>query len=94
MVLVAFLTQAAVGQKAEVIKLTSSEVNAPTAGDGAAEIKTEDALCTVTLKGKIDLGPIEAEVSCTTSANTCDAATVSALGCLSSAMKTVRTVIL
>ncbi len=94
MVLVAFLTQAAVGKKAEDVKFRSGEEIVKVDAHDEASMKMEEALCTVTLKGRIDLGPIEAEVSCTTSATTCDAATVSALSCLSAAMRTVRTVIL
>lgn len=92
--LAVFFTQASVGKKTELIKLTPSEVMAKVVADPVAAIPSDDALCTVTLKGRIDLGPIEAEVSCTTSANTCEAATVSALSCLSAALRTVRTVIL
>ncbi len=57
------------------------------------ELKT-DADCSVTLKGKLDLGPIEAEVSCTTTAATCNEATIQAVSCLRAAMNTVRTIIL
>lgn len=52
-----------------------------------------DADCSVTLKGKLDLGPIEAEVSCTTTAATCNEATIQAVGCLRAAMNTVRAII-
>lgn len=94
MVLAAFFTQASVGKKADLRKLTSSEVITLVAARDVASVKLGNALCTVTLKGRIDLGPVEAEVSCTTSASSCDAATVSALSCLSAAMRTVRSVIL
>jgi hypothetical protein len=50
--------------------------------------------CSVTMKGMIDLGPIAVEVSCTTTASTCDQATSKALTCLKSAMTTMRTIIL
>jgi hypothetical protein len=56
------------------------------------QVKT-DADCSVTLKGKLDLGPIEAEVSCTTTAATCNEATIQAVGCLRAAMNTVRAII-
>ena len=56
------------------------------------EVKT-DAECSITLKGKVDLGPIEAEVSCTTTAPTCNEATIQAVSCLKAAMRTVRTII-
>ena len=56
------------------------------------EAKT-DADCSVTLKGKLDLGPIEAEVSCTTTAATCNEATIQAVSCLRAAMNTVRAII-
>lgn len=94
MMFAAFMTQAAVGKKMEEVKYMSGKESVKVETHHEASKKLEDALCTVTLKGRIDLGPIEAEVSCTTSATTCDAATVSALSCLSAAMRTVRTVIL
>ena len=56
------------------------------------QVKT-DADCAVTLKGKLDLGPIEAEVSCTTTAATCNEATILAVSCLKAAMNTVRAII-
>jgi hypothetical protein len=94
MMFAAFLTQAAVGKQMDEVKLKSGEekVSAVCWGDEASPVK--EALCTITMKGRIDLGPIEAEVSCTTSATTCEAATVSAINCLSAAIKTVRTVIM
>jgi hypothetical protein len=49
--------------------------------------------CSVTLKGKLDLGPVEAEVSCTTTAATCNEATIQAVSCLRAAMNVVRTII-
>jgi hypothetical protein len=49
--------------------------------------------CSVTMKGKLDLGPIEAEVSCTTTAATCNEATIQAVGCLRAAMNTLRAII-
>ena len=52
-----------------------------------------DADCSVTLKGKLDLGPIEAEVSCTTTAATCNEATIQAVGCLKAAMNRARAII-
>ncbi len=61
-----------------------------------ATVHTEakaDADCSVTLKGKLDLGPIEAEVSCTTTAATCNEATIQAVSCLKAAMNTVRAII-
>jgi hypothetical protein len=57
-----------------------------------SEVNT-DAECSITLKGKVDLGPIEAEVSCTTTAATCNEATIQAVNCLRAAMRTVRTII-
>jgi hypothetical protein len=55
------------------------------------EMKT-NADCSVTLKGKLDLGPLEAEVSCTTTAATCSEATSKAASCLKTAMNTVRSI--
>ena len=94
MMFAAFLTQAAVGKQIEEVKFKSGEEKVSTVYRGDEVSPEKEALCTITMKGRIDLGPIEAEVSCTTSATTCEAATVSAISCLSAAMRTVRTVIL
>ena len=55
------------------------------------QLKT-DADCSVTLKGTLDLGPLEAEVSCTTTATTCSEATTKAVSCLKAAMNSVRSI--
>lgn len=94
MMFAAFLTQAAVGKQIEEVKFKSGEEKLSIVDWGDKVSSEKDALCTITMKGTIDLGPIEAEVSCTTSATTCEAATVSAISCLSAALRTVRTVIL
>ena len=94
MVFAAFLTQAAVGKPIEEVKFKTGEEKVSTLHLGDETSPGKQALCTITMKGRIDLGPIEAEVSCTTSATTCEAATVSAIGCLSAALRTVRTAIL
>ena len=94
MMFAAFLTQAAVGNPIEEVKIKSGEAKVSMLHWGEEASPGREALCTITMKGRIDLGPIEAEVSCTTSATTCEAATVSAISCLSAAMRTVRTVIL
>ena len=94
MVFAAFLTQAAVGKPIEEVKFKTCEEKVSTLHLGDETSPGKQALCTITMKGRIDLGPIEAEVSCTTSATTCEAATVSAIGCLSAALRTVRTAIL
>lgn len=51
-------------------------------------------LCSVTMKGSIDLGAFEVEISCTTSAATCQEATTMALSCIKSAVRTARTILL
>lgn len=61
---------------------------------GMANEKAIQPECSVTMRGMIDLGPIAVEVSCTTTASTCDQATTKALSCLKSAMSTMRTIIL
>jgi hypothetical protein len=94
MMFAAFLTQAAVGKPNEEVTFKTGEEKVRTVHLGHEVSPGKEALCTITMKGRIDLGPIEAEVSCTTTATTCEAATVSAIGCLSAAMRTVRTVIL
>jgi len=76
MMFAAFLTQAAVGKQVEEVKIKSGEEKMRIVDWGNDVCPGEEALCTITMKGKIDLGPIEAEVSCTTSATTCEAATV------------------
>lgn len=50
--------------------------------------------CSVTMKGTLDLGAFEAEISCTTTAATCQEATTLALSCIKAAIKTARSVIL
>lgn len=50
--------------------------------------------CSVTMKGTLDLGAFEAEISCTTSAATCQEATTLALNCIKAAIKTARTILL
>lgn len=49
--------------------------------------------CTVTLKGRVNLGPVEAEVSCTTTAATCEQASQQAASCIKQSIKTMKTVI-
>jgi len=94
MMFAAFLTQAAVGKQIEEVKFKSGEEKVSTVHWGDEGSPEKETLCTITMKGRIDLGPIEAEVSCTTSATSCETATVSAINCLSAAMKTVRMVIM
>jgi hypothetical protein len=94
MMFAAFLTQAAVGKQVEEVTFKSGEEKVSTVYRGEEASPGKEAVCTITMKGRINLGPIEAEVSCTTTATTCEAATVRAIGCLSAAMRTVRTVIL
>jgi hypothetical protein len=50
--------------------------------------------CSVTMKGTLDLGAFEAEISCTTTAATCQEATTLALSCIKAAIKTARTILL
>jgi len=94
MMFTAFLTQAAVGKQVEEVTFKSGEEKVSIVYRGEEASPGKEAVCTITMKGRINLGPIEAEVSCTTTATTCEAATVRAIGCLSAAMRTVRTVIL
>lgn len=49
--------------------------------------------CTVTLKGRVNLGPVEAEVSCTTTAASCEQASQLAASCIKQSIKTMKTVI-
>lgn len=94
MILTAFLSQAAESksfEKGKDIVTVNSISNADQLFNQAELDKGE---CSVTMKGTIDLGPIEAEVSCTTTASTCQKATMLAVSCLSAAVRTVRTVIM
>lgn len=94
MVLTAFLSQAAESKSVEKetnVVAVSSMSNADQLFNQVALDKGE---CSVTMKGTIDLGPIEAEVSCTTTASTCQKATMLAVSCLSAAVKTVRSIIM
>ncbi|MFN5423192.1 MAG: hypothetical protein ACK5AO_08000 [bacterium] len=94
MVLTAFLSQAAVSnsfEKAKEIEKVISKSNAEQQFNNKTKVNGE---CSVTMKGTIDLGPIEAEVSCTTTASTCQKATMMAISCLSAAVKTVRTIVM
>lgn len=49
--------------------------------------------CTVTMKGRVNLGPVEAEVSCTTTAASCEQATQLAASCIKQSIKTMKTII-
>ena len=48
----------------------------------------------VTLKGKVDLGPIEAEISCTVTDPSCEKAQVAAAACLKSALRSTAGIIM
>jgi hypothetical protein len=86
--LTAFLSQAAEPSSLERGKDSESRIR-------VANIENPFAAeCSVTMKGTINLGPIEAEVSCTTTAPTCNKATMMAVNCLSAAVKTVRAMIM
>lgn len=94
MILTVFLSQAAESktfEKEKDIVTVSSMSNVDRLSNQAELEKGE---CSVTMKGTIDLGPIEAEVSCTTTASTCQKATMLAVSCLSAAVRTVRTIIM
>ena len=83
MVLFAFMTQAAE---------TKSMKNHFTPKDPLHMF--QEAPCTVTAKGSIDLGPVAVEVSCTVTANSCPDASLQAATCLKSSLATVSSVIL
>jgi hypothetical protein len=55
---------------------------------------TTDGECSVTMKGTIDLGAFEAEISCTTTAQTCQEATTLAISCIKATVKAARTILL
>lgn len=55
---------------------------------------SQEAPCTVTTKGSVDLGPVAVEVSCTVTASSCPAASIQAATCLKSSLATVSSVIL
>lgn len=86
--LTAFLSQAAEPSSHERGKDSESMIRVTNIENPFA------AECSVTMKGTINLGPIDAEVSCTTTAPTCNKATMMAVNCLSAAVKTVRAIIM
>ena len=43
--------------------------------------------CTVSMKGKLDLGPVEAEITCTVTSTNCDDATIKANACIKNAIR-------
>lgn len=92
MMLMMFSTTYAAGTTKPEINNLKNEINKVKLENVQALIKVP-ADCSVTMKGKLDLGPIEAEVSCTTTAATCNEATIQAIGCLRAAMNTIRTII-
>jgi hypothetical protein len=47
----------------------------------------KNADCTVSMKGKLDLGPVEAEVTCTVTSTSCEEATVKAYACVKNAIR-------
>jgi hypothetical protein len=55
--------------------------------------RMKQADCTVTLKGRVNLGAVEAEVSCTTTAATCEQASQLAASCIKQSIKTMKTII-
>ena len=92
MMLMMLSTTYAAGTTKPEINNLKNEINKVKLENVQALIKVP-ADCSVTMKGKLDLGPIEAEVSCTTTAATCNEATIQAIGCLRAAMNTIRTII-
>lgn len=78
-----------------VLVMTVVLTHAATHNTKTTMIQRDGSLpCTVTLRGSVDLGPVEAEVTCTTSAETCQEAAVKAAGCLKSAITLVRSILL
>jgi hypothetical protein len=92
--LAAFLTQASENVEKEKGKQDEHQAEKVSVGVG----KSNDSLiildCSVTLKGKVDLGPIEAEVSCTVTDPSCEKAQVAAAACLKSALRITAGIIM
>lgn len=100
LMMTAFLSQASVGGPAHTNMLQqtaaqqSSIQQVPHPVYPVTSHVTEDKECSVTMKGTIDLGAFEAEISCTTTAVTCQEATTLAISCVKAAIKTARTILL
>ncbi len=94
MMLTAFLSQAAEPSSLERAKDSVSRITVTNIEHQMGVENSVAVECSVTMKGTINLGPIEAEVSCTTTAPTCNKATTMAVNCLSAAVKTVRTIMM
>lgn len=94
MVLTAFLSQAAETKSFEKERYMDALNSISIAEQQFNDEVLDYTDCSVTMKGTIDLGPIEAEVSCTTTASTCQKATMMAISCLSAAVKTVRAIVM
>jgi hypothetical protein len=92
--LAAFLTQASENVEKEKGKQIEHQKEQLKGG----MVKSNNSLsildCSVTLKGKVDLGPIEAEISCTVTDPSCEKAQLAAAACLKSALRTTAGIIM
>lgn len=92
--LAAFLTQASENVEKEKGKQMEHQKENVTVRMGESNNSLSILDCSVTLKGKVDLGPIEAEISCTVSDPSCEKAQVAAAACLKSALRLYAGVIM
>jgi hypothetical protein len=92
--LAAFLTQASENVEKETGKQKEHQIENVKVAMGKSNISLPVLDCSVTLKGKVDLGPIEAEISCTVTDPSCEKAQVTAAACLKSALRLYAGVIM
>jgi hypothetical protein len=92
--LAAFLTQASENVEKETGKQKEHQIEHVKVEMGKSNISLPVLDCSVTLKGKVDLGPIEAEISCTVTDPSCEKAQVTAAACLKSALRLYAGVIM
>lgn len=94
LVMMTFLTQAATTHVRENVFSGDHDVTILKESKTPSSDAEMTPSCSVSLKGSVDLGPVEAEITCSTTANTCDEATAKAVSCLKSAINLVRSILL
>lgn len=92
--LAAFLTQASENVERENGKQKVNQIENVKKAVVQSNISLPVLDCSVTLKGTVDLGPIEAEISCTVSDPSCEKAQLAAAACLKSALRLYAGVIM
>jgi hypothetical protein len=94
MMLAAFLTQASEQVEREKGKQKGQQYENVSRQMEVSQIIPVVLDCSVTLKGKVDLGPIEAEISCTVTDPSCEKAQVAAAACLKHALRLTAGIIM